>query len=177
MTMPEETSTAAWFHELTNRVAAAHRADDTAEVNRLLDYAEREGGAHWRERLEHLLTTTTLIKERRAAGLPGGAHSIGHNGGVLVCDFCGGEPVIAYYPFTPFQLAVLDAQMDSGDRWYVCGRCRELHDAGDWKGLRDWVGPAARQEPVRLIWHGFRTHRTGDAVPVAPGSNPEAGRP
>jgi hypothetical protein len=49
-------------------------------------------------------------------------------------------------------------------------------EAGDWRGLRDWVGPAARADANRLLWMGFRQNRTGPAVFFAPGTDPEQGR-
>lgn len=167
MTDPTDTSPAAWFHAVTARVAAAHHGGDTAEVARLLDYIEAEGDPDWRARVEHILSVSVDVTHRRKAGLPGGQYPMGNTvTGQLICDFCGAAPVVAYYPFTPFDLAAVFATFDSGDKMHVCARCRQLVDADDWKGLKAWVGPAARTEPVRMLWWGFRQNRTGDAVEV-----------
>uniref|UniRef100_A0AAU2JYM5 Uncharacterized protein n=1 Tax=Streptomyces sp. NBC_00049 TaxID=2903617 RepID=A0AAU2JYM5_9ACTN len=64
----------------------------------------------------------------------------------------------------------------SGDRFYACPRCRELIDASDWKGLRNWIGPSSRALGHRMLLVGFKKHRKGEPVEFEPGTNPETSR-
>ncbi len=59
---------------------------------------------------------------------------------------------------------------------YVCGRCLQLIEANDWKGLRDWVGPGAQTEVVRQLWVGFRINRVGPPIFFESGTDPERER-
>ncbi|MFD4790556.1 hypothetical protein ACFWN1_26590 [Streptomyces sp. NPDC058459] len=61
----------------------------------------------------------------------------------------------------------------SGDRFLACPRCRELVDAGDWKGLRDWIGPNGLDTSSRAMLFGFKAHRRGGAVELAAQAGPE----
>jgi hypothetical protein len=174
---PGSTSNAGWFHDLMLRVTAARNAGDTAEVDRLRDYARREGDAGLAQMVDQLLAAADEAAAAARAGRPMARRSIGANPpGQRICDFCASPNTVAYYPFNEFDLQGPTGTLASGDRMYVCPRCYELVKAGDWKGLRDWVGPAAKTYGTRLLWMGFQRNRTGPAVFFTPGTDPEEGR-
>jgi hypothetical protein len=172
---PESYSDAAWFHDLVLRLKAARDAGDAAEQARLRDYARREGGEHTAQLVDQVLAAAddaVAMRAGRRQPSPIGANLPGQR----LCDFCSSPHTVAYYPFEEFALAGPGGEYLSGDRMYVCVRCHHLVETGDWKGLRDWVGPAAKAYANRLLWIGFRNNRTGPAVFFPPGSDPEAER-
>lgn len=174
---PGSTSDAGWFHDLMVRITAARNAGDTAEVDRLRDYARREGDDGLTQMIEQLLSAADEMTAAARAGRRMPVRSIGANlPGQRICDFCASANTVAYYPFDEFHLQGPAGSLASGDRMYVCVRCLQLVDAGDWKGLRDWVGPAARTQGTRMLWMGFQQNRTGPAVFYTPGTDPEEGR-
>ncbi|MFD3541592.1 hypothetical protein ACFWUQ_19145 [Streptomyces sp. NPDC058662] len=93
-----------------------------------------------------------------------------------VCDFCGATGPLAYYEVNEFGITGPGDSYLSGDRFYACPRCRELVDASDWKGLRNWIGPSSSSMGHRMLLVGFKKHRKGDAVEFEPGTNPETNR-
>ena len=174
---PDSTSDAGWFHDLVTRIAAARSAGDTTEVQRLREYGRREGGPVLAAMTDQLLSAADEGRAAGGADLGMGGRRIGLNlPGHRVCDFCASPHVVAYYPFAEFELAGPAGLLASGDRMYVCACCHQLVEAADWKGLRDWVGPAARTHGVQVLWTGFRNNRTGPAVFFTPGTDPEQGR-
>jgi hypothetical protein len=65
----------------------------------------------------------------------------------------------------------------AGSKWWVCARCRDLVDAGQWRALRQWVGPISNNPPIMMMWLGFKQNRTGPFVPLdADPPPPEEGR-
>lgn len=175
--MTEPTSDAAWFHAAMVRIAAARHAGDRQEVDRLLAYIEGEGSPNLRRLAEQAIARAEDVEARQAAGEPLPVYPVGMNlPGQLLCDFCAAPDPVVYFPFNEFSLVSTGGGYLSGDRMYACIRCRHYVDTGDWKGLREWVGPTARGEGVRLLWMGFRQNRTGPAVEIQPGTNPEEDR-
>lgn len=128
--------------------------------------------------VDQLLATADDVEAAARTGQPMAVRDIGVNlPGQLLCDFCANPQTVAYFPFEEFHIrSDMGTTFASGDRMYVCRHCHQLVEAGDWKGLRDWVGPAARNDANRLLWQGFRQNRTGPAVFFTPGTNPEQGR-
>ena len=174
---PGATSDAGWFHDLMTRIVAARNAGDKTEVDRLREYGRREGGPSLSQMIDQLLEAADEAQVAARDGRLMAPRSIGAAlPGQRICDFCASPHTIAYYPFEEFGLRGPAGTLLSGDRMYVCARCYGLVESADWKGLRDWVGPAARSDGNRLLWMGFRNNRTGPAVFFTPGTDPEEGR-
>lgn len=164
------------------RVRAARRDGNAAEVERLLGYIAAEGRPELRRHCERMLRDFDALDA--VFGTPG-IHRIdgaepAQPGDEGLCDFCTGSPTVAYYPFEPFSIIIGRdkrsgqlALFDSGDRMFACAYCFELVEAGDWRKLAEWGDP---QGSVRDLWAGFRRRRTGPAVRFEPGKNPEAFR-
>lgn len=114
---PGSTSNAGWFHDLMLRITAARNAGDTAEVDRLRDYAHREGDTGLAQMVDQLLTAADEAAAAARTGQPMARRSIGANPtGQRICDFCGGPDTVAYYPFHEFELQGLNGTLTSGDR-------------------------------------------------------------
>jgi hypothetical protein len=101
------------------------------------------------------------------------ASNVGH------CDFCAATGPVVYYEVREFSIAGPGGEFLSGDRFYACPRCRQFVDAGDWKGLRAWIGPSQFGLGHRMLLVGFKQHRKGgEAVEFEPGTTPKrTGKP
>lgn len=155
----------------------ARYADNEAEADRLVAYAQAEGGEVLTRMLEQVLAAVDQRDAAQDRGVPMAPFSVSAaKDGDLICDFCTASEPVVYYPVEEFALHGPGGQFLSGDRFYACTRCRELVDASDWKGLRSWIGPEQFGEGHRRLLVGFKSHRQGDAVEFEPGTNPEIGR-
>ncbi|WP_328406485.1 hypothetical protein OHS70_38605 (plasmid) [Streptomyces sp. NBC_00390] len=133
-----------WVQTLVSRVYAARQSGDQEEADRLLAYGHAEGGetlsrivAQLLEGLDARDTATRSGTRMKPQDVSAAAP------GQLVCDFCAGLDPVAYYEVTEFGISAPGGSFLSGDRFYACPRCRQLVDAADWKGLRDWDRPQA----------------------------------
>lgn len=161
---PNERSPAARLHDVMLAVAAARRRGDQAAVTALLDGLS--DAPHLRRIAIRAIQDIDDAAERAAQDLPPRVYRSGLADTVLMCDFCADDQVVAYYPFAPFEMVAMPLDWHSGDRMYVCARCRGHVETGDWRGLREWVGQTAESDGVRMLWWGFRQNRTGPAVDV-----------
>ncbi|MEU0396540.1 hypothetical protein ABZ208_27900 [Streptomyces sp. NPDC006208] len=164
---------APWVQTLVKRVYAARQSGDQDEADRLLAYGRAEGG----ETLSRIVDQLAARDEALDSGRPMKPQEVSAAApNQLVCDFCAGFDPLAYYEVTEFGISAPGGSFLSGDRFYACPRCRELIDAADWKGLRDWIGPQQFGMGHRMLLVGFKKHRKGDAVEFEPGTNPELNR-
>lgn len=165
-----------WLKTLVSRVYAARQNNDQAEADRLLEYARAEGGETLYRLAEQLLEGLTSRDAAQREGRRMKPQEMSAAQDALVCDFCAALEPVAYYEVTEFSIGGPGAEFLSGDRFYACPRCRELVDAGDWKGMRAWIGPTQFGMGHRMLLVGFKQHRKGDAVVFEPGTNPELNR-
>jgi hypothetical protein len=166
-----------WLQTLIHRIYAAQTAGDQDEAARLHAYGRAEGGEALTLLLDQMLDALAERDTAQQRGTPMEPFNLSAAPeGTLICDFCAGTGPTVYYEVTEFGLSGLGGTWLSGDRFYACARCRTLVDAGDWKGMRDWIGPKQFNQGTRMILMGFRQHRQGEAVEFEPGTNPEAGR-
>lgn len=173
---PGEPSDAAWFHDLMTELADAYRGSDHTRIAALREQA-RQRGPHLEHMIEQVLTAADVARAFNALGVPMPPQPIGYAlKGQRMCDFCTDPHPIAYYPFEEFEIAGPATTYLSGDRMYVCAHCQPLVEAGDWRTLRRWVGPAGDSLGVRLLWMGFANNRTGPAVTITADHDPEEGR-
>ncbi|WP_327046030.1 hypothetical protein OG320_30885 [Microbispora sp. NBC_01189] len=98
-----------------------------------------------------------------------------------ICGFCAKETATMYFCVKEFEIVhpqLTSVGVLSGDRFYACGPCGELFDAGDIAGLKRRYalvqGHAPDSAAIALLV-GARTHREGPPVVVAPGTDPEEG--
>lgn len=164
----QPTSDAAWFSIAVRRIAAARSAGGWDDVERLKAYVAAERSPAL-VRLEQVLSASDMLKVANELGLPPLPQdtSLAEPGQGL-CDFCATSDPVAYYPVTEFSIVGAGAEWLSGDRSYACTRCHELIEAGDWKGLRAWVGVSA--DPPSACCGPVSAVRTGPAVDVEPGA-------
>jgi hypothetical protein len=94
------------------------------------------------------------VTEPRTLGLAGP--------GELLCDFCGREEPIGYFPIEEFAVRGGGATWMSGTRFYACPQCRVLVDGEDWTTLaaRCAIPPMI----AAIIWPAFRDNRDGGFV-------------
>ncbi|MEU0770554.1 hypothetical protein [Streptomyces albogriseolus] len=171
------TADAPWLRPLVDRIRAARAAGNEEEAARLEQYGHSEGS----EALSRMLGQILALLDARDQAVARGEEMepflvSAAEEGQLVCDFCTASNPAVYYPVTEFIIQAPGGGFLSGDRFYACPRCRELIDADDWKGLRDWIGPAQFGLGHRLLVMGFKQHRAGEPVEFEPGTNPESGR-
>lgn len=157
------------MHAAFERIRVARDAGQVEEIARQLGEIETFMGPQYRRLAERVLERVEATE--RGQPFP----PITSPGG-RICDFCVDPETVAYFPFNPFTLIGIGADWDSGDRMYVCRACRTSVDLGDWRGLAVRAGQAANSPAVRLMWSGFRMNRTGPAVELEPGTDPEEGR-
>ncbi|GAA2411103.1 hypothetical protein GCM10010404_81270 [Nonomuraea africana] len=100
-----------------------------------------------------------------------------------VCDFCSADPAVVYFPVEEFEIVhpglIQGMAVVSGDRFYACGPCAELFEAGKLGGLRrryTSLQQSAPSDSAVALWLGAKNHRQGDPVTFQPGTNPEQGR-
>ncbi|MET7816077.1 hypothetical protein ABZT26_35220 [Streptomyces sp. NPDC005395] len=172
-----DTADAPWAYTLVKRIRAARAEGNTAEADRLVAYGRSEGS----DALARLIDQITNALDTRDAAVVNGEEMTpfsvsAADEGQLVCDFCAAVNAVVYYEVTEFSINGPGGSFLSGDRFYACPRCRELVDAGDWKGLRNWIGPEQFGLGHRMLVMGFKQNRKGAAVEYEPGTNPEAGR-
>ena len=169
--LTSDISNAAWLHTVMLRAAEAHHAGDRTGVERVRQHVAEQGGPQLLNIVDKAFegaAIATAVTALKVGGVtvPMGAALPNSK----ICDFCSDLKVVAYYPFERFTIADpagMAVEWDSGDRWYVCERCRGFVDADSWKELRVWVGPGEKAN--RRLWYGFQQHRTGPAIPYVPG--------
>jgi hypothetical protein len=170
----DNVSNAAWLHEVMQQAAQASRAGDGDEVERIRAHVLTQGGPQLLNIVDEAFRGAALAQGLSLMQAPGVTIPLGAAlPGYKLCDFCSSTEVVAYFPFERFTVADpagMAVNFDSGDRWYVCARCRRDVEANDWKAIRDWVGPAGQAN--RQLWLGFRVNRTGPAVPYHPDDAP-----
>ncbi|MGK5677535.1 hypothetical protein [Actinoplanes sp. URMC 104] len=166
---PGAVSNAAFLHDMFLRMRAALDANDRPELARLMQHVRSEGGERLAQLVDSAFDNVAIATAVDALQVPGGVTvPAGLNKpGAALCDFCTSFDVVAFYPFEQFEIPGPTAALGftSGDKMYVCQRCHDFVEAGDWAGLRRWVGPSSQQSAV--LWNGFRMNRTGPAVPYA----------
>jgi hypothetical protein len=153
---------APWVSILVRRLAAARTDGDEAEATRLLEYGRAENDGAFAEAIDQAISSAAT----------NGAGAAGE----LICDFCAVTGPVVYYEVREFTIAGPGDEFSPGDRFYACPRCRQFIDAGDWKGLRAWIGPNQFSVGQRVLLVGFKEHRKGDAIEFEPGTNPEESR-
>lgn len=171
----DDVSNAAWLHDVMQHAAAANRAGDRDEVERIRAHVLAQGGAQLLNIVDEAFRGAALAQGLTLMQAPGVTIPMGAAlPGYKLCDFCSSTEVVAYFPFERFTMADpagTAVNFDSGDRWYVCERCRKCVEADDWKAIRDWVGPG--WQASRQLWFGFRANRTGPAVAYSPDEAPD----
>ncbi|WP_432138650.1 hypothetical protein [Streptomyces sp. bgisy154] len=168
---------APWLRTRVQRVRAARDAGEEEEAARLEAYGRAEGG----DVLSRMFDQIMAGLDERDAALARGQRMAPHRvsaaeEGQLACDFCAALDPVVYFEVTEFGVGGPGGTFLSGDRFYACPRCRELVEADDWKGMRDWIGPKQFNIGTRMLIMGFKQHRKGGAVEFEAGTNPEAGR-
>ncbi|MFD8385216.1 hypothetical protein ACFV2X_42990 [Streptomyces sp. NPDC059679] len=168
---------APWLHTLVQRVRSARADGDDEEASRLVEYGRAEGGDALTRLFDQIMASLDERDAAHARGetMPPFAISAAAEG-QLECDFCAALNPTVYFEVTEFGVQGPGGTFLSGDRFYACPRCRQLVEADDWKGMREWIGPKRFGLGSRMLVMGFRQHRKGGAVEFEPGTNPEASR-
>ncbi|MEU7823035.1 hypothetical protein [Catellatospora sp. NPDC049133] len=167
-----------FVRDVMRRIEAAERAGDRREVDRLMRWANTEGSDRIGSVVAQLVEARQQAAFRATFGLPQVAAGITlAEPGQQLCDFCGVPGPSVYYPFQEFVVVSgPGGTVMSGDRMYACSMCASYVDADDWPGMAGWLGAAFFKRNNKRLFRPFRRNRTGDPVPVAPGSDPERGR-